>query len=267
MNKVDDPWIGEVADGPDAPLQRVSALIREDVEGVVPLDTQFGVREKRCVPDVLRKPMFEGGAGAPYVLLDGARLPGCREMLEAADAPHRCLYRGEAYDALADEAPWVAELTPDGSLTRALFTRGPAPWHMWDQGPHLILRGQGGIDGMWRHLRRFNRAQDEAGKWFYLRYWEPSVVGAYFTQLADIEDRRQAWFRADGASDIHITRPAQDAVTTLRLSAPEPVRSTALRTRLCRRTGSFSVIAGRPRSLWRLARAWRRAMPARFPLG
>ncbi|WP_107843748.1 DUF4123 domain-containing protein [Litoreibacter ponti] len=176
--------------------------------------------------------MFSAGRGQLYLLLDGARLPGCREILEASGAAHECLFQGNAFDELADEAPWIAELEPESRLAKQLFTKGSAPWHMWDQGPHVVFRAENGLDGIRRHLRRFNRVKDTNGKWFYMRYWEPSIVERYFSQLHDDVTRRKAWFAAEGVTEIYLTLPAEDAVLALRPSQPMTRRIGALQPEL-----------------------------------
>ncbi len=66
-----------------------------------------------------------------YAILDAAKITNLPELLEASPLEHRCLFKGSAYDALKDAAPWVVRLENGNSFTRNLFTRSSAPWHQW----------------------------------------------------------------------------------------------------------------------------------------
>lgn len=196
------------------------ALTVEAIEGVEPLDAQFGVAEPLTVPPALREALFgqpnivEGRAVPPlrtYVVLDAARVPGLPEMLEASGLEHACLFQGKAAVELRDVAPWLVRLDERHRFTRGLFIRGKAPWEMWDREPGILLRSARSLHDLRRHLRKFTKVQDEEGKWFYFRFWERHVQEALIhggagaraflnNMLAPIGGCSQRWLIADVAA-------------------------------------------------------------------
>ncbi|MEP4206957.1 DUF4123 domain-containing protein, partial [Marinobacter alexandrii] len=181
---LDDYWTqqaGAAETPPDA------ALRIETIEGIEPLDAQFGAAEPRTVPDELYEPLFgqpdptqaelEQAEGDPakvpplqtYAILDGAKVAGLPEVLAASGLEHRCLFKGDAFDELKDVAPWIVGLEDGHKFTRNLFTRSDARWHLWDNEPGIYVRSRGTLDDMWGHFRKFTKVQDEQGKWYYLR--------------------------------------------------------------------------------------------------
>ncbi|MEP1495397.1 DUF4123 domain-containing protein, partial [Pseudophaeobacter sp.] len=173
--------------------QNVQVTI-ETVPNIVPLDDQFGVSSYKTVPDPLCHYLL-GPSDAhdalmgteTFALLDAAKVPALSEFLETSGLQHRCLFTGAAYDELKDVAPWLVRLEEGNSFSRNLFTRSNAPWHLWDSEPGLYLRSLGTLDQLWRHLRKFTRVQDEAGKWFYFRFWETDCLIDYIRYANDRE--------------------------------------------------------------------------------
>jgi hypothetical protein len=199
MTAHDDIWtFGSNGRQPQVEVDPV--LQTKQIEGVVPLDAQFGVDQFKTVPDALYEPLFgqpdttevtlataggDLGKVPPlqtYAILDAAKVVSLPEMLEASGLEHRCLFKGAAYDEMRDVAPWIVRLEEGNSFTRNLFTRSDVPWHMWDSEPGIYLRSIGTLDDMWKHFRKFTRVQDEDEKWFYFRFWEPNAFVQLLTQ-------------------------------------------------------------------------------------
>ena len=114
----------------------VAALSVEAIEGMEPLDAQFGVPEPLAVPLVLHEALFgqpeviEGRSVLPlhtYAVLDAAKAFGLPEMLEASGLDHACLFQGVAAADYRDAAPWLVRLEDGHRFTRGLFTRGDRP--------------------------------------------------------------------------------------------------------------------------------------------
>ncbi len=199
---LDDIWTFGPSYTP-RPAPQPPALVIEQIDGVEPLDEQFGVAAIKTVPDALYDALFgfadqkevgievansDSARMLPlhtYAILDAAKVVNLAEMLECSGLEHRCLFKGAAYDDMKDVAPWVVRLEEDNSFTRNLFTRSSAPWHMWNAGPGIYLRSHGTLDDMWAHFRKFTRVQDENGKWFYFRFWETSIAHAFWTSQED----------------------------------------------------------------------------------
>ncbi len=179
------------------PQEAAPALTVETIEGVEPLDAQFGGADPLTVPVALQDVMFGQPAyteaeiaahgGDPdrvpplhtYAILDAAKVTNLPEMLETSGLPYRCLFKGNAFDELKDTAPWIVQLEEGNAFTRNLFTSSDAPWHLWEREPGIYVRSRGTMDDMWRHFRKFTKVQDEHGHWFYLAFWRGSVLSAF----------------------------------------------------------------------------------------
>lgn len=180
---------------------RSDSLKVEIIEGIEPLDAQIGVFPKKTVPAALYDALFgqlaptaaeaEAAGGEPsavqpiktYAILDAAKITNLPELLEDSGLEHRCLFKGTAYDDLKNVAPWLVRLEEGNTFTRNLFTRSDAPWHLWDNEPGIYARSRGSLDDMWKHFRKFTKIQDETGKWFYFRFWEPRAAHRTFDAL------------------------------------------------------------------------------------
>lgn len=187
----DDPWMFLSRDTQTAADLEGQSAKFEVIEGIVPFDAQLGKFPKKCVPELLYDALFGWDASYcsrreaadigsrsataffTYAVLDAAKVVNLPELLEKSGLPNRCLFKGAAYDALKGSAPWIVQLEETEAFTRNLFTRSDAAWHLWDDEPGIYLRSRGSLDDMWRHFRKFIRVQDEAGKWYYFRFWEP----------------------------------------------------------------------------------------------
>lgn len=178
---------------------RMPAMSVTILPDVVPLTGDFG--ETATVPEALREALFAGEA-ATYAILDAARMPGLPELLETSGLDHRCLFKGAAEGDLRDVAPWLVRLEEHHPFTRHLFTPGDAPWAMWDREPGIFLRSGAGLDDLRRHFRRFTKMRDAAGKWYYVRFWEPVYLLAYARALVA---EKQVVFMGDVSAIIAVT--------------------------------------------------------------
>lgn len=114
-----DPWTDGLAQhGDKARLGKLTPV--EMIEDVVPLDRQFGIWPKRCVPLLIEPVLFGPHMrhGQTFALLDGALIEGLQERLEDSDLPHVCLFQGRALEDWGHVAPWLVELQPQHDLTR-----------------------------------------------------------------------------------------------------------------------------------------------------
>ena len=189
----DDPWaVPERSNGPskDA-LAALPFMQIEELGSVAPLDAQICVTSKLSVPPFLRPAIFGQVDAdknlATYAILDAARIPNLPEILAQGTARHECLFKGAAYDDWGHVAPWLVALDESDVLTRRLFTRGQAAWHLWDNQAGIFLRSALDLISLQRHFRKFTRVQNPAGKWYYLRFWDKSVLNAARRGTRDTE--------------------------------------------------------------------------------
>lgn len=185
-----DPWQDPLAGIDPGNRQIAIRMVTFDT----PLDAQIGVEPKRCVPAGLEPLIFgqppasarereiAGPGPLPpmlsYALLDAAKVPNLADLLAGSGLEHRCLFKGEPAETLRDVAPWLVRLEPEARFTRNLFTAGKMPGALWDRRPGVLIRSRAEFQPLWAFLRKFTRLQDEAGKWFYFRFWEPDYLEA-----------------------------------------------------------------------------------------
>ena len=131
------------------------------------------------LPAAVHDALFADPAHRVYAVLDAARIFGLPERLSASGHQSVCLFQGAALDEMADIAPWLVQLDPDAPLLRALFATDPERRHpaaLWDAGAGICVAAPYDIAAMRTHLRRFVRVRDDAGQWFFLRFWQPEVA-------------------------------------------------------------------------------------------
>ena len=188
-------WTGAALTGA---ADDAAPLTLHTIEGVEPLDAQFGVFEPMTVPAALRDALFgqseliKGSAILPlhtYAILDAAKVIGLIEMLETSGLDHTCLFKGEAAQELRDVAPYLVRLEEANAFTRKLFTKGDAGWQMWDNEPGIYLRSTQDFQSVWKHFRKFVKVKDYTGRWLYVRFWEPVTFGA----LTKIDRSSEQW--------------------------------------------------------------------------
>ncbi len=128
-------------------------------------------------PPELSDFLFE--SAGTYALLDGALILGLPERLEASGLPYACLYEGEAVTEFADTAPYIVQLFPDASLTRALFSKYEKDGiqrGLWADEVGIIVQSQASLRGLRSHFRRFTYLQDEQGKRVFFRFYAPVTL-------------------------------------------------------------------------------------------
>lgn len=217
---LDDIWTFGPRDSTRTPRSG-PALTIELIDCVEPLDGQFGVEVPKTVPDALYDALF--GLAEPskaeietancdaakipplhtYAILDAAKVPNLPEMLEVFGLEHRCLFKGAAYDDMKGVAPWIVRLEEGNHFTRNLFTRSDAPWHMWDAKPGIYLRSRGTLKEIWSHFRKFIKFQDDYGKQFYFRFWDPvGAANPLFDYMSYEQELCEPWFCLPTGSQI-----------------------------------------------------------------
>ncbi len=108
-----------------------------------------------------------------YAVLDASQSPDISICLKGFNDPARCLFDGQAYDDLAEVAPWVVE-----------FTRYSDAWY-W-----FIEEGYGQNWGIFVHsrldmprlktqLKKFLKIEDEDGDVSFFKYYRPQHLNAY----------------------------------------------------------------------------------------
>ena len=165
-----DPWTDGLAHHGDE-ARPGKPIHVEVIEDVVPLDRQFGIWPKRCVPLMIEPALFgpDMHHDRSFALLDAAMIEGLQERLEGSDLPHVCLFQGKALEDWGHAAPWLVELHPQHDLTRDLFTHD-RDGGLWGRNAALYLRSALDLTQLRDFLRKFSRIRDASGRWIQFRF-------------------------------------------------------------------------------------------------
>jgi hypothetical protein len=116
-----------------------------------------------------------------YAVLDGARDRRIQHRVETSQLAWRCLYTGAIPAELREVAPYLVHMPPQAAFTRATLACG---WgHAW--GIWLICAAP--FDELHRHLRRFLRVRDEAGRRLLFRFYDPVVLEMFLPTCTPAE--------------------------------------------------------------------------------
>jgi hypothetical protein len=185
----DDLWLLEF---PDQGAPSPAPVEIETLEGVVPLDRQFGAESPKSVPESLSDALFGASSdrhGTPvrlYAILDAALVPNLAQFLEASGLPHECLIRGDSFAELEDVAPWIVQINEANAFTRRLFTHDPdAPWSFWNKDAALFVRSAASLADVSRHFRKLLRIEDQQGRWFFFRFWAHCTLVDYLQEAQE----------------------------------------------------------------------------------
>ena len=108
-----------------------------------------------------------------YALLDGARDPRIVPMIQSSGLFHRCLYSGPLPEDFLRVSPHLVLLSPRAAFTRDLLEQG------WGKSWGVFLRSVADLEELHQHFRKFLQVQDEAGKSFFFRFFDPRVLGTF----------------------------------------------------------------------------------------
>lgn len=209
----------------------------------VTLPLATGPGTEKGLDQELRTALF-GARDRIYAILDGGRIEGLPERLEALDVPRLCLFSGQMVEDAGEMAPWLVELTPENPLLRRMLCDMPddvaAVHGLMRRGPGIFLRTALPIKELRAHLRRFMRVKDANDGPFFFRFWEPEAAAAYFKSIANRPETVTRWMcPRDGTAPLEaiaiptwIGGPALVCVTAQDLpGAPEPARGAFILTR------------------------------------
>lgn len=205
------------------------ALEIEIIEGVKPLNDQFGVEVRKTVPDALHETLFGQpaltandfdkagttptvlGPMQTYALLDAAKLPYLlTELLDSSELRYQSLFEGKAQEEMESQAPYLVQLDDPNEFARKLFTNGDGVSGLWQLELGIFVRSRKSFTFVRKHLRKFTRVQIEADNtWNYFRFWEPKMIPYFLrgTDAANLEallgfdlelqvfDHKDAWLR------------------------------------------------------------------------
>lgn len=130
-------------------------------------------------------PALAGLRAAPgklFAVVDAARGERVRTLLRESPAPYCSLYDGAPADAVAESAPYAAELDPQGELLADLVHEG------WGRRWGVFFSGEGTLAELRRHLRKFLMVELRREP-VYFRFYDPYVLRAFLTTCTPAERR------------------------------------------------------------------------------
>lgn len=114
------------------------------------------------------------GVGGPvYAVIDGASVPDFRQQAFAYKPEHVCLLRGELGDDMAEVAPYLVKLEPEGPFMEWVLRRG------WGNHWGTFVLSPADLDLLRRHFRSFLVVHDESGKPLRFRFYDPRVLATF----------------------------------------------------------------------------------------
>jgi hypothetical protein len=184
---------------------------------VVPLDLQMGAANLRSVPKAIESVLFGDPDVTTYAVIDAAVLSGFDGPDDALGLPSACLFNGGPAEGLSDCAPYLVELHPDHAFTRALFTRSDQVWDHWDRSAVILVQTAAPFDTVRDHFRRFTKVSNEAGNWFFLRFYMPQAMDEIMVGLAHSAPHLKRWFKVGRDHEVSryiVPRPDLDMLHT-----------------------------------------------------
>jgi hypothetical protein len=118
-----------------------------------------------------------------YAVLDSARDPLVHAKLLATDAPSACLYEGRVPRPIAEIAPYLVKLRRDHRFTTQLIESG------WGRSWGVFASAPADFETMRRHFRRFLRVEDDSGRTFVFRWYDPRILRVYLPTCTEAELR------------------------------------------------------------------------------
>lgn len=152
-----------------------------------------------------------------YAVLDGARHPRVRGLINQSRAPAWCLYRGPISPDLEDAAPWLVRLALGTPHTDELFARG------WFDSWGIVLSSAAPSRELRRHLRRFLLTKTLDGRTLAFRYYDPRVCRVWLPSCT-----REEYGDVLGPLGALVTPGADGQTQVFTRQGPTPARRNAL---------------------------------------
>ncbi len=108
-----------------------------------------------------------------YALIDAARSPRALPLLVDGRAPRACLWDEPLPSTLAEAAPWLVEIEPGSPFALHLIA------HAFGDAWGVFFESPSDLATLRDHLARFVRVEDERGRHFLFRFYDPRVLRLY----------------------------------------------------------------------------------------
>ncbi|OOF78419.1 hypothetical protein BKG96_05735 [Rodentibacter caecimuris] len=132
-----------------------------------------------------------------YIILDANKVKHFRPERLPNNA--RNLFQGEFGETTKKTGPYLIEIFPElqrndnvaGFFTRKheIFTQ-----YNWDDEQAIFVHSHYDFETVYQHLRHFAMQQDDNGKWFFFRFYDPRVLRDYLETIAVIPAKLSKFF-------------------------------------------------------------------------
>ena len=106
-----------------------------------------------------------------YVLIEAARRPDIKLLLEAFETNYCCLYDGDAAEDFNRTAPFLARVEANSDFAEWLVNEH------WGKKAAVFIRSNASLIDMRRQFRKFTQIRDpETNRWYHFRFYAPETA-------------------------------------------------------------------------------------------
>ena len=115
-----------------------------------------------------------------YALLDASQSSDIPICLEGFSNPARCLFDGEAFENLAEVAPWLVELTRHSDVWDWLIEEG------YGRNWGIIIHSRLELPRLKTQLKKLLSIEDEDNEEYYFKYYRPQHFNNYAPEFDEV---------------------------------------------------------------------------------
>ena len=123
--------------------------------------------------DALYTALFPHDGDSTYAVIDGASCEDLLDKLAEFSPEHFCLYAGELEADVAEVAPYLVRLEPEGGFVEWLLKEG------WGKHWGIFVTAPVDLRAMRKHFRSILLVRDAEDETLYFRYYDPRVIRVY----------------------------------------------------------------------------------------
>ena len=118
-----------------------------------------------------------------YFVLDAKKIPFLNTL--SLKGKMKSLFQGKFGEDTEKVAPYLIEVIRDENHIHTgemmgLFSLKSAQHHFnWEDNLGIFIHSYADFETVYQHLRKFPMLQDERGKWFFFRFYDPKVLHDY----------------------------------------------------------------------------------------
>lgn len=144
-----------------------------------------------------------------YLLLDATSrgiISKTFDLDDYNDIDKCSLYSGQLAEDLKQQAPYLLDVTlnedqlmDDSSVPkfhRDFFSK------YWGKNTGIFIHSSEPLDKLNFHLKKFTKVQDETGKWFFFRFFDPRIMAHYLESIQRWPQRIAKWYGAQKNSQL-----------------------------------------------------------------